>query len=144
MSSTLRADLIRAASEHPELRPHLLPILREAQVKTAARPTRLKRPIRLKAGDVVPAGVVVTVEYDPTHPAHAILKVTGRNAPVKVDTVNLHEYLDGFDIPPSKGQMRAYDAAGEMAPSVTGLDVDEKGWARDGSPSWTLALKGRY
>lgn len=142
MHTTLRTDLIRAAHDHPELRPLILPLVE--QVRTAARPTRLKREVRLRAGEVIARGLAVTIEYDPSKPGHAIMKVQGRNAPVKVDTINLHEYLDGFDVPPSKGQMRAYAAAGEMAPSVTGLPVDDQGWARDGSPSWTLALKGRY
>lgn len=142
MQSTLRADLIRIANDHPEVRPVILPLL-ERRV-TAARPARLKKDVRLRNGRVLSRGAAVTVEFDPAHPGVAVLKVSGQNEPIKVDTVHLSSYLDGYDIPPPKGEMRLFDAEGVMAPSVTGRPVDERGWADDGSPSWTLALKGRF
>lgn len=136
---TLRTRLIRLAHEHPEFRQDLLPLLR----KEAAVGSTLLRDIRLKNGTRVPKGTEVTLEWDPENPTVAILKFEGKNSAVKVDPYHLPEYLDGFTRAPSPAHLRSLRDDGEWAPSVTGLPVDAKGWARDGSPSWSLVLASR-
>lgn len=136
--SHLRTQLIRLAHAHPEFRGDLLPLL-----KTAAKATKLKRDIRLKTGEAVTSGSMVTVEYDPDDPSLAILKVEGKEAPVKVSTIHLHAYLAGFQIPPARSELRRWAEAGQSE-TPTGKKAPSDGWARDGSPAWTLVLKGHF
>jgi len=134
----LRTRLIRLAHEQPALRAELLPLL-----KTAAKLTELKREIRLKTGEIVPAGTRVTVEYDPDDPSLAILKVEGKNAPVKVSTIHLHAYLEKYQMPPARSELRRWVAEG-TSETPTGKKAPADGWAKDGSPAWTLVLQGNF
>jgi hypothetical protein len=134
----LRASLIRLAHEQPELRAELLPLL-----KSAAKLTKLKREIKLKSGEVVPEGTKVTVEYDPEDPALAILKVENQDAPVKVSTIHLHAYLANFQMPPPRSDLRRWKEEGESE-TPTGKKAPADGWAKDGSPAWTLVLKNHF
>jgi hypothetical protein len=136
----LRSKLVRLAHAHPEFRPKLLPLLeRVGTTRTAARASRLKVDVRLKEGPAIPAGTVVTVEFDPHRASLAILKVEGRNEPVKVSTINLHKYLNGYKMPPSRATLERWLGEG-VAQTVTGRRVETDGWGDDGSPSWFLVL----
>lgn len=110
-----------------------------APVRLAANASRLKMDIRLKTGEVVPQGSTATVEFDPDNPALAILKVEGRDQPVKVSTVNLHSYLAGFNMRPSMSTLEKWSNDG-VARSVAGQRVEPDGWDSRGTPSWLLVL----
>lgn len=107
--------------------------------KEGANVSRLKRDIRLKSGEVVPQGSKATVEFDPDRASLAILKVEGRDKPVKVSTINLHEYLAGFSMPPSRASLAKWVDDG-IAKSVAGQKVETDGWDSKGTPSWLLVL----
>lgn len=107
--------------------------------RVAANVSRLKRDIWLKSGEIVPQGSKATVEFDPDRASLAILKVEGRNEPVKVSTINLHEYFAGFGMPPSRATLAKWVHDG-IAKSVAGQRVEPDGWDSKGTPSWLIVL----
>lgn len=136
--ANLRKQLIRLAHDHPEFRRDLLPLLKEA-----AKAIRVKRDIKLKSGAFVAAGSMATVEFDPNRPSLSIIKVQGENKPLKVSTIHLHEYFDGFQIPPMRSVLRRWAEEG-ISETPTGEKAEATGWAKDGSPAWTLVLKDQF
>lgn len=180
--------LTRIAAVSDALRPHLLPMLKEAcgcddaeapvmgkfeegkpadptkgmspedkkkwelntlkhkdKFKEASVMTRLKQRVRLKGPpeEVIPGGTLARAEFFRTKPSKALLKVEGRDQPVSISTKDLANYLDGFVHPPVRSVLREWAASG-TSETPTGASAPADGWADDGSPAWTLVLKGAY
>lgn len=134
--SNLRSELIKLAYAHPELQDKLDPVLRTF---TAAKPIRLKKDIKLRDRTFIEKGTEVTVVFDPNRPSLALLKIETRPEPVKVSTIHLHDYLEGFKMPPSRAQLAKWLASGRCQ-SVRGQSVAIDDWDQYGSPSWLLVL----
>lgn len=108
--------------------------------KEAARISVTKTPIRTKHGEVVPSGSKVTgVEFMRERPSLCLLHVEGRPEPLKIQVKNLHAYLAGYMMPPSRAKLAEMIAEGK-ARTPTGKEVAPDAWASDGSPSWVIVL----
>ena len=99
----------------------------------------MKKDIKLKDRTFIEKGTEVTVIFDPKRPSLALIKIESRPEPVKVSTIHLHEYLEGFMMPPSRAQLAKWLASG-MCKSVMGQPVAIDDWDQHGSPSWLLVL----
>lgn len=111
-----------------------------------AKRGKLKKDIKLKTGDVVPAGTSVEVEFDRRKPERALLTLDFSTDnrdytvdPLKMSAGRLYLYVGGFGKPPSIKTMMNWTDDG-VAKSVTGKKVAPDGIGPDGSPSWLMVL----
>ena len=111
-----------------------------------AKKGKLKKDIKLKTGDVIPAGTSVGVEFDRRKPERALLTLDFSTDnrdytvdPLKMSAGKLYLYVAGFGKPPSIKTMMNWTNDG-VAKSVTGKKVAPDGVGPDGSPSWLMVL----
>lgn len=111
-----------------------------------AKKGKLKKSLKLKNGDEIPAGTTVEVEFDRDEPERALLKMDFKTdnrdykeEPVKMSAGKLYLYVGGFGKPPSINTMMKWSDDG-VAQTVTGKRVEPDGVGPDGSPSWLLVL----
>jgi len=136
---------MRLAHANPELRAHIVPLL-----KDAAADRTIKKDLRLKSGDVIPRGTKVTVVFlGEHHPDGARLcqLVMNFNGPsgrdyfrdaMKTSISRLPDQVSGFKAPSVKTMEKWSNDAIALTP--TGKRVEPDGYGPDGSPSWMLVL----
>lgn len=107
---------------------------------------KLKKAIKFKTGDEIPAGSSVDVEFDSKDPEVALLRIDFQSDkrdyqtnPVKLHAGKLYLYVGGFGKPPSIRTMMKWQDEG-MAKTVTGKKTEPDGVGPDGSPSWLRVL----
>lgn len=107
----------------------------------------LIKDLKLKSGDIIPAGTKVEVEFNTKSGTTIALiraehKAGGRDffaVPISTNPSNLYKLVSGFSKPPNMHTLEKWMDSGK-AKSITGKNVEPDGYAPDGSPSWLIVL----
>ena len=102
------------------------------------KPKALKVDLKLKTGEVIPAGTPVELTFDPVT-NRALLGVEGREKKVNLPCAALHKYGPGCSKVPSLARLEKM-SSDAICTTPTGYKVECDGHGPDGSPAWMLAL----